>query len=672
MCGIFGLIIQNKYEYPRNSVKHITDALFRLTNARGKEASGVAISINDTTRIYKLPIQGTQLIKTSKYRKLQNCIVSADEHQYPVIILGHSRIATNSPLTDNCNNQPVIGHSTIVIHNGVVVNDMALWKKYPRLKRKLLVDTEIISALYEEYRRNHASPKQAMQNVYKEIVGETNIAILEVGAPYLVLATNTGSLFYSRQDGFFVFASERYILTKLIQSEASLPNSLIPQISQVLANNMVVINLNNVSLEQSKLITNTKLSIHQFSHTNKKPENSFVRPIRDESPAKSISTSSDIYRNSINKLEKHIPDYKAVSQIKRCSMCIMPSTMPLIAFDKYGICNFCRTYIKQEPLGINALESIIAPYRSQTGRADCIVAFSGGRDSSYGLHYAKKVLHLNPIAYTYDWGMVTDIARRNQSRMCAALGIEHVWVSADIAQKRKNIQKNIYAWLANPDLGMVTLLMAGDKQAEYYAEDLKRKTGMQLTIYSRGNQIEDERFKFGYYGIFNGTPRGVIHNLSWTGKIKMLCYYGNQFISNTKYLNESLIDTAWAYASAFLMPHNFIYLWHYIPWNEEKIISTLVNLYSWERPKDTSATWRIDDGTPPFYNYIYYQIQGFTENDGLRSNQVREGILTRKKALELANLENRPRYESLAWYFDLLHLDGDKILSTIDNIPRLY
>ena len=50
--------------------------------------------------------------------------------------------------------------------------------------------------------------------------------------------------------------------------------------------------------------------------------------------------------------------------------------------------------------------------------------FSGGRDSSYGLHLMMKTLKVKPIAYTYDWGMVTDLGRRNISRMCSKLELK--------------------------------------------------------------------------------------------------------------------------------------------------------------------------------------------------------------------------------------------------------
>ena len=62
---------------------------------------------------------------------------------------------------------------------------------------------------------------------------------------------------------------------------------------------------------------------------------------------------------------------------------------------------------------------------------------------------------MNPIAVTYDWGMVTDLARRNQARICGMLGIEHVIVAADIPEKRNYIKNYVSGWLQKPHLGMV-------------------------------------------------------------------------------------------------------------------------------------------------------------------------------------------------------------------------
>ena len=48
---------------------------------------------------------------------------------------------------------------------------------------------------------------------------------------------------------------------------------------------------------------------------------------------------------------------------------------------------------------------------------------------------------MRPITYIKDWGMVTDLGRRNISRMSAKLGVENIIIAADIALKRENIEK---------------------------------------------------------------------------------------------------------------------------------------------------------------------------------------------------------------------------------------
>ena len=47
------------------------------------------------------------------------------------------------------------------------------------------------------------------------------------------------------------------------------------------------------------------------------------------------------------------------------------------------------------------------------------------------LSFNSLYLGLNPVAYTYDWGMVTDLARRNVSRICGKLGIEHALIGEE-------------------------------------------------------------------------------------------------------------------------------------------------------------------------------------------------------------------------------------------------
>ena len=74
--------------------------------------------------------------------------------------------------------------------------------------------------------------------------------------------------------------------------------------------------------------------------------------------------------------------------------------------------------------------------------------------------------------------------------------------------------------------------------------------------------------------------------------------------------------------------------------------------------------------TAPFYNYIYFTIAGFSEIDTFRSNQIREGMITRDEALHLSFEENLPRYEAIKWYLRTLNLDLETVINRINSIPK--
>ena len=106
-----------------------------------------------------------------------------------------------------------------------------------------------------------------------------------------------------------------------------------------------------------------------------------------------------------------------------------------LLFDDEGVCNYCNNYIRRnKPKPLDQLIDLVEPYKRKN-HVDCIVPFSGGRDSCMALHLIQKELKMKSVAYTYDWGMVTDLGRRNISRMCAALGVENIIVAANIEKK---------------------------------------------------------------------------------------------------------------------------------------------------------------------------------------------------------------------------------------------
>ena len=662
MCGIFGLLSSVN----NTKFKAIVKQLFILSENRGKEASGFAFlpchfSTSHFT-VFKSPLPANKIIKSSEFNKvLHNTVQSG-------LFIGHSRLVTNGCEHDNSNNQPFVKNGIVGIHNRIVTNVEELWQKH-RIKPDTKLDSEIFPSLLYQYKTEGFSLSDSIKKIFSEIEGMANIAMGFSYLNNLLLATNNGSIYYVHLENTFIFASEAFILEELIHKEKL--NIHKNSITQLPANTALLLNMSNFSVCTIPLNNAEAYFNNEFPLDSNTPINEISSPI----------DTHNIYINtSLNHEQFNVPDafnthYEEcklkIASLKRCNKCLLPETFPFITFDEKGVCNKCNTYSKQKPLGIDALKEKVAPFKKSNGKPDCIVAFSGGRDSSYSLHIVKEILGLTPLAYSYDWGMITDLARRNQARMCGKLGIEHILVSADIRKKRKYIQQNVSAWLKRPHLGTIPLFMAGDKQYFYYASKLQQQYNLPLLIMGE-NYFEKTGFKIEFTGAKQEQLGYMSYHVSLKSKLNMLAFYAKEYLLNPAYINASLLNTIGAYFAYYGSKHNYLNLFDYIYWDEKEINTILLDNYYWETDPETKSTWRIGDGTAAFYNYIYYIVAGFTENDTFRSNQIREGILNREDALKMVNEENKPRFNSIKWYCDTIGIDFEETIKRIKKIKKNY
>ena len=669
MCGIFGINI-SKDSTIRPHYKKILRSLFILSESRGKEASGFAINNGKEIRFLKTPFPASDLVNSNVFSKEIDNLLGKDSTNFTTI--GHSRLVTNGYEHINDNNQPVIKNNLAVIHNGIITNCNELWNKYNDEKKLTELDSELIPTLLYRFNSNSNNFQNTLVSLYNEIYGMTSIAILGAEMNNLVLATNNGSLYYiqSNDKTGFIFASERYILNKLI-TDLSLNNLFsLKYITHLAANFSSIVNLTNLQIETRQIDKN----LTDFS-TLKQTKTLPLIEVTEKISEKNIHLNTSMEYKPVDVPESILKEVnrrkKSIESLKRCTKCILPETFPFIVYDEKGVCNYCNNYRAIQFKGPEEFKNLLESYRSKDGSPDCLMPFSGGRDSSYALHYVKKELGMNPIAFSYDWGMLTDLARRNQARMCGELGIEHILVSADIRKKRENIRKNVLAWLKRPNLGTIPLFMAGDKQYFYFANLLMEQNKLDLSILGE-NMLETTRFKTGFCGIQPKFDGERTYSLSIEDKLKMLFFYGKEYLLNPAYLNSSLLDTFDAFKSYYVIKHQNINIFDYLPWYENDIESILINEYDWETDPGTKTTWRIGDGTAAFYNYIYYVVAGFTENDTFRSNQIREGLISRENALERTTIENQPRWDSIQWYCNTINIDYNTTINTINTLSTLY
>jgi asparagine synthetase B (glutamine-hydrolysing) len=610
MCGIFGII--TKESDLRNSDGQLK-TLFKLSEQRGRDSSGLVLGNESSYHVYR---SDTPITRIKDEFDLQLSGYS--------FVMGHSRLITNG-LSDN---QPVVRDGVIVIHNGIIVNDSEFWNNTD-LSRKFEIDTEVLNALAYDNLLTSSNQQDLIDKILLQCKGIVSAAIAMPTIGKLILISNNGSLYYGYKEEKLFFASELYSLSIL-----GIENAL-----KIVGTGVI---LDIPQTDSSIEITDSKKD-----RLNLVPKFNIING-----------------QDKLLRFDNH--------SIRRCTKCILPETMPYIKFDSDGVCNYCNNYRPQsKKTGIKDLEVLVQPYRRKSGD-ECIVPFSGGRDSCYSLHLIVKELNLKPITYTYDWGMVTDLGRRNISRMCASLGVENIVVAADIETKRNNIRKNLTAWLKAPDLGMVSILTAGDKHFFRHVETVKKQTGIDLNIWGI-NPLEVTHFKSGFLGI---PPSFESNNVYISNTQKQLHYQYLRFLRMLKspgYFNSSLIDTlSGEYFRSFHKKTDYFHLFDFYTWNEAEVDSVLINNYDWELATDTSSTWRIGDATAAFYNYIYYTVAGFSEHDTFRSNQIREGMITREEALSLVESENQPRYENIKWYLDALGMDFTSVISRINAIPKLY
>jgi len=234
MCGIFGVLSGRGAGYASKLLKDIIDYLFILSESRGKEAAGIAVLNNDIVNVYKEPVPASLLIRTKGYRHFLNTTIndaiidkSDPSIKKPIAMLGHTRLATNGVQTDNDNNSPITSGRVTGVHNGIVVNDDALWVRFPLMKRKSLVDSEVLFSLLNFFTSEGLSLTESARSIFKNMQGSASVAAFISRYDDILLATNTGSLYscINARSDLYIFASEIYILEKLIK-KLKLPSAI--------------------------------------------------------------------------------------------------------------------------------------------------------------------------------------------------------------------------------------------------------------------------------------------------------------------------------------------------------------------------------------------------------------------------------------------------------------
>ncbi|MEK7218335.1 MAG: N-acetyl sugar amidotransferase, partial [Patescibacteria group bacterium] len=119
----------------------------------------------------------------------------------------------------------------------------------------------------------------------------------------------------------------------------------------------------------------------------------------------------------------------------------MPETQEVISFDANGVCATCRNVeFKQKNVDWEkkrkAFADLLDRYRGK-GDYDCIVPFSGGKDSTFTAYSLVRDWNLKPLVVSFDHHLMRPRVLANRERALRRLGVDFLGYRPDWSLVKK-------------------------------------------------------------------------------------------------------------------------------------------------------------------------------------------------------------------------------------------
>ena len=118
-----------------------------------------------------------------------------------------------------------------------------------------------------------------------------------------------------------------------------------------------------------------------------------------------------------------------MKELKRCKKCLLPETHESITFNNEGICSICIQNQDKNKIDWDSrfldLKELIEKYRGKYDY-DCIIPFSGGKDSVWTVYYLVKKFKIKPLVVRFDHGFLRPNLNENTTRVLRGLGVDFI------------------------------------------------------------------------------------------------------------------------------------------------------------------------------------------------------------------------------------------------------
>lgn len=350
----------------------------------------------------------------------------------------------------------------------------------------------------------------------------------------------------------------------------------------------------------------------------------------------------------------------------RCSRCILPGTTPGITFDEKGVCNYCTSYelkfsnweeVKEQRY--NSLVKILGYAKKLKRPYDCLVALSGGKDSTYTLYLLAEEFRMNCLTVTFDHGFMSNQAKINIKNAVERTGSDHIYY-------RLPPEKTI-------DMFGIFFRKTGDfcascmRGINYAIELAANSYGIPLVVKGSGRRVQ-----------YISQIESGNSNSSWYFKSIMkneqnADQYEHFFSSWKNYELSKLVELMLNMLR--IPPHimmkylpYYIGIYDYVYEPYKKVVKILKEEMGWSS-KDQSIE-HLDclfHDVPSHLRTL--RINGITKDTFYNSGLVRQGIITRDEAIRIENQDEQDKSapKSLDTFLQMCNIPHGQLMDCVNN-----
>jgi N-acetyl sugar amidotransferase len=354
--------------------------------------------------------------------------------------------------------------------------------------------------------------------------------------------------------------------------------------------------------------------------------------------------------------------------LRRCVRCGLPETYETIEFDESGVCNICRQQeYKQGKVDWaqrkKMLDELVAEYRGKYDY-DCIVPFSGGKDSTFTLYYLVKEYKLKPLVVQFNHGFMRPKLLANNERTFKSLGVDVVsftpnWKVVKRLMLEALVRKGDFCWHCHTGIFSYPMHLAikfnaplvfwGEPSSEYTAYYDYRDDEIET--------VDETRFnRFVNLGITAEDMKGMIEK-DFDLDPRDLMPYTYPHLRDLKRLR-----------------YQSVCLGSYIPWDAKAQSHLIMNELGWQgdqvegMPPDIYDYEKIECYLQGVRDYLKFLKRGYSRVTQMTALDIRSGRMSKNEAdMLVAEWEGKkpPSLELFLEYLGMTESEFNEIVSNL-------